>query len=148
VVGIGNEMSGDDAAGLMLINKLNASHEILTLDVGTVPESFIGKMVEAEAEMILLVDAVDFNTDPGSVGLFEIGQISDFWCTTHRVPLRLLMEFLERETGSEVLLLGIQPKSMGFNVAPSAEVETSVAALAELMNKHFFSVIEELRVGG
>ena len=148
VVGIGNEMSGDDAAGLMLVNKLNASHEILTLDVGTVPESFIGKMIGAEAEMILLVDAVDFGAAPGSVGLFGIGQITNFWCTTHRVPLRLFMEYLRQETSSEMLLLGIQPKSMGFNAAPSAEVEASVSALAELMNKHFFSVIEDLRVGG
>jgi hydrogenase 3 maturation protease len=145
VVGIGNEMRGDDGAGVMLARKLDSTPDLETLDVGTVPESFTGKMREVGADLILLVDAVDFGGEPGSVGVFDAEQIPARWCTTHHAPLSILMDFLKQETGSEVLLLGIQPKEIRQNAPPSQEVEASVAALAELMNKQVFSAIETLR---
>ena len=140
-------MCGDDSAGPRLVRKLDASGEVMSLDVGTVPESFVGRMAEAGADVILLVDAVDFGGQPGSVALFEPDQISRGWCTTHRVPLGILMKFIEQETGSDVLLLGIQPKTVYQNAPLSQEVEASVEALAELMNRHMSDAVEKLRAG-
>jgi len=148
VVGIGNEMRGDDGAGPALVEKLDASREVMLLDAGTVPESFIGKMREAGADLILLVDAVDFGGRPGSIAFFQAEEIPEGWCTTHQVPLGVLMRFLGQEAGSDVLLLGIQPRTICQNAPMSPEVEASVGTLAEIINSRLVAGVEALRTGG
>lgn len=145
VVGIGNEERGDDAAGIKLLSALTPKPDVGLLEAGTVPESYTGKMTEANAETILLLDAVDFGAAPGTVALFDHISTPRNAYTTHKAPLGLLMEYLKNESGAEVLLLGIQPKDIRTGAPMSQEVQTAIDSLANLMNKHLFGAIEALR---
>lgn len=145
VVGIGNEERGDDAAGLMLLSKLEPRPEIETLDAGTVPESYTGRMKAADAQIVLLLDAVDFGGEPGAAALFDHLKTPRTAYTTHKAPLGLLMEFVRNESGAEVLLLGIQPKDIRTGAPVSPEVQSCIDSLAILMNKDIFGAIEALR---
>jgi len=133
VVGIGNPLRGDDGAAQALLRRLEGAVDAALLDAEEVPESHLGRIVEARPEVVLLVDAVDLGSQPGGVALLTRGRLPAGGFSTHRPPLSVLMFFIEQETGAEVLLLGIQPKQVEFGAGLSPEVEKTVEALAAIL---------------
>jgi hydrogenase 3 maturation protease len=134
IVGIGNPLRGDDAAGSLVARSLRPAPGVTVIDAEEVPENHVGPMVAAQPRAVLLIDAVDLLAAPGSVALLEAGDLRLHEAWTHRVPLGLLMGVLARETGADVLLLAIQPRQVGLGCALSAEVETSVALVVETLD--------------
>ncbi|MBD3277109.1 MAG: hydrogenase maturation protease, partial [Candidatus Aegiribacteria sp.] len=65
-VGIGNLLKGDDALGPKLVEEL-ASKGLKTVDAGTTPENYIGKVASMEPDTVVLIDAVHLDSKPGSV---------------------------------------------------------------------------------
>jgi len=133
LVGIGNRWRADDAAGPEIVSRVVGRIAATCLDAGDAPERHLGEMVASRGEAILLLDAVDFGGAPGEIALFAAEDLSDRLSTTHTSSLRLLMRYLEAESGGEVLLVGIQPASVSFGSPMSAPVSASVEALAELL---------------
>jgi hydrogenase 3 maturation protease len=134
IVGIGNPLRGDDAAGSLVARGLRPVPGVRVIDAEEVPENQVGPVVAARPTAVLLIDAVDLAAAPGSIALLEAGdlRLHDAW--THRVPLGLLMGVLARETGADVFLLAIQPRQVGLGCALSAEVEASVALVVETLD--------------
>jgi len=135
IMGIGNPLRGDDGAGPRLIESLRESgSKSLLIDAGSAPERHLGEVKAAAPECVLLVDAVDFGGNPGEVRLFSREELGDWRpLSTHRLPLRLVMEYLEEETKARVLLLGIQPHLESFGQCLSVPVRQTVEALAVLL---------------
>lgn len=134
IVGVGNRGRGDDGAGPALIDKLQGRTGAPLVEAEEVPESYLGEIVACEADTVLLVDAVDFGGRPGEVGLFSREDLPGRpTFSTHRVPLRLVMEYLEAESGARVLLLGVQPQLLCFGRGLSAPVQGAVEALADAL---------------
>jgi len=147
IVGIGNAARGDDAAGVEILSRLKEGPEVSLLDTGTVPESYVGKIRESGAEMVVLVDAVDFGGQAGAVALFEHLDVPKTLYTTHRAPLGILMQYIKTECKADVLLLGIQPKDTRIGAPMSPEVRASIDAVAELINRDAAGAIDSLREG-
>lgn len=139
LVGIGNRWRGDDGAGPTLIDRLQGQVEISLLDCGEVPESYLGKMVEAQPDTVVLVDALDFGEEPGSVGIFDSAYLPERPGSTHDVPLRCLAEYLCEETGAKVVALGIQPRTTALGDSLSPEVAQTIDQLSELLIHQFRS---------
>ena len=136
VVGIGNPLRGDDAAGSCVARRLAlASARASIIDAQEVPESYVGRIVAARPDTVVLVDAVDIGGRPGDAAIIESDQIERYDPTTHRVPLGLVMQYLRRETGADTFLLGIQPSQVAFGAPMSREVEESVVLLAGLLER-------------
>ena len=133
VAAIGNPLRGDDAAAKALLGRLEGALEATLVDAEEVPESHVGRIVQAQPEVVLLVDAVDLGAEPGAAALLGKDALPPSGFSTHRPPLSVLMTYLEQETGAEVLLLGIQPKQTQFGAPLSPEVERTVEALSTLM---------------
>lgn len=136
VVGIGNPLRGDDAAGSRVAQRLAlASARASIVDAQEVPESYLGRIVAARPDTIVLVDAVDIGGRPGDAAIIESDQIERYDPTTHRVPLGLLMKYLRCETGADTFLIGIQPYQVAFGLPMSREVEKSAVLLAVLLER-------------
>ena len=133
LVGIGSRWHADDAAGPAVISRVSDRVSTKCIDAGDAPERHLGEVIESGAEAVLLLDAVDFGGVPGEIALFAVGDLPGRASTTHTSSLQLLMRYLEAEGNAEVLLVGIQPASVAFGNAMSAEVVASVDALAELL---------------
>jgi len=145
VVGIGNAERGDDAVGVRLLSRLVAGPDLELLDAGTSPESYAGTIIDSGAETVLFLDAVDFGGRPGEVAVFDhLNAPRDIY-STHLAPLSLLMNFVERESGAEVLLLGVQPRDIRLGAPMSPEVARSVDALASLMGGDVLGAVRALR---
>ncbi len=134
IVGIGNTFRGDDGAGPALISSLKSKvPSQLFLDVGEVPENFLGNMVEWKADTILFVDAADFGARPGSTKLIDTKHLNGGGFSTHSSSLSLVVDYLKRETQAEILLLGIQPGKLRMGDGLSKPVEKAVQKLEEVV---------------
>lgn len=139
ILGIGNEFGGDDKLGLVAAQKLTQvlSHipgvEVLT--VGTVPENFTGKLRKLSPSHIILIDAAEIGERAGTIKLIEPHKIEKQIPSTHNIPLYMLVEYLEQETGSKAIILGIQPKSLSCGTSVSGEVESSVNRLVFMLKQ-------------
>ncbi len=76
---------------------------------GTVPESMTGSLREFHPNHVLLLDAADMGSPPGTVAIIDPEKIPKSHFSTHALPLSAVMEFIEKDTGANVTLVGIQP---------------------------------------
>lgn len=136
IVGIGNELRGDDGIGC-LIARDAAKVELEGLegiDAGIAIENASGAIRNANAGLILMVDAVRVDGIPaGSWSLYPTDALDSFCHTTHSVPLSLIISALADsmpETGFHFLGINIGPTS---DFAPlSAPVEAAREELSAL----------------
>lgn len=132
-MGIGNSLKMDDGAGPWLIKKLKGKklkNDIDLLDAGPAPENFTGRIRRLNPETLLIVDALDLGQGPGTIRAVDIKSVKNNGFDTHSVSLKLLTDFLKNDLpGLRVLVVGIQPKNVGFGSRLSPEVEKAVESL-------------------
>jgi len=137
VMGIGNPCRGDDAAGSLVAQQISDAPGVRVIDAQDVPENYLCQVVNQRPDTVVLIDAVDLDSAPGSVALLDKDQVAGYWPSTHRVPLSLLMEYLERETHARIFLIAIQPHRTAFLEPMSGEVSSSVAGIAAVLKGVF-----------
>ena len=135
MMGIGNPDRGDDAAGSLTVRRMRGKPGLCAIDAQEIPENYLGQVVAERPDTIALIDAVDLGTAPGSMAIIEKHQLAEYWPSTHRVPLCLVMNYLERETRADVFLLAIQPRRIEFGMPVSDEVEAAVSRLVSILNE-------------
>lgn len=137
IIGIGNEMNGDDAAGMFIAKELQKTLKDPKVEIflgGATPENLTGPIKKTSPSHILIIDAADFGAKPGEIKILDKDQIEGAGFSTHSFPLSVFVDYLKQETGAVVILLGIQPKSMKPGEEISAEVlESSKLILAALI---------------
>lgn len=146
VIGIGNPLWGDDGAGPELLRRLREKWEaqelhpdshgqFIFIDAGDSPEDWLIRVSDLSPDLILVMDAMELHTEPGSMALLESEALPEaVCCSTHRLPLRTLLRLWEAG-GSKTLVLGIQPKDRIFREGLSAEVERSIDALTLFLSR-------------
>ena len=137
VMGIGNPCRGDDAAGSMVAQLISDAPGVRVIDTQDVPENNLRQVVGENPDTVVLIDSVDLDSAPGCVALLDKEEVAGYWPSTHRMPLSLLMDYLERETQARIFLIAIQPRHTAFMQPMSGEVHASVASIAELLNDVF-----------
>jgi hydrogenase 3 maturation protease len=135
VVGVGNPLRGDDAAGCLVARRLQGTPGVRVVEAEEVPESFVGDIAAAMPDVVALVDAVDLGAEPGAVAMLEREQVATYAPTTHRMPLSLVMEVVQRRTGADVFLIAVQPLTLAFGAKVSPEVSATVEVLAAVLSE-------------
>ncbi|NYB51358.1 MAG: hydrogenase maturation peptidase HycI [Methanobacteriaceae archaeon] len=139
ILGIGNDMRGDDALGSVLAQKMSHlfadKKNLIVFDCKTVPENFTGAIKKEKPSHIILLDAVEMNKPPGHIRLVEKEEIDNYSISTHAMPLSFFIKYLESTSPSEIFLLGIQPKKMNLIGEISREVEKSMNHVLKVFNK-------------
>ena len=143
LLGVGNRIRGDDAAGPELIEILkkrppDKGKEIFLFSGEEVPENYLIPIANLKPNLVIIVDAVDFGSRPGTVKLFPIRQIPQGSFSTHRLSLRFLGSYLEKEIQAKIFVLGIQPKSIKLEEKLSPEVKKALRDLADFFEKDTF----------
>ena len=135
VLGVGNPLRGDDAAGCLVARRLQGTPGVRVVEAEEVPESFVGDIAAAMPDVVALVDAVDLGAEPGAVAMLEREQVATYAPTTHRMPLSLVMEVVQRRTGADVFLIAVQPLTLAFGAKVSPEVSATVEVLAAVLSE-------------
>ena len=133
VVGVGDATRGDDGAGPLVVRLLEDGGVECAIDSGASPELDTWRLRELAPDSVLFVDAVDFDGAPGDAALLEPTDLRKTGFDTHRAPLKLTMEYLERDLKCRCFLLAIQPKDVKYGASMCDEVRRSAANLAEVL---------------
>lgn len=135
ILGIGNEIKGDDALGSIIAKKASSlfhkNENIVVFDGGTVPENYTGLIRKENPTHIILVDAVDMKKNPGYIRVVEKEEIANYNISTHAMPISFLIKYMETTVNAQIILVGVQPKSMGLVEDISKEVEESIEVVVD-----------------
>ena len=138
VLGAGSILCGDDAAGMLLIEELQARcmpENVLLLAGSTAPENFTGLIKDFSPDLLILVDAAYIGREIGDIGIIESCDIKSAGFSTHMLPLNVMLEYLETTAGIESLVLGMQPGNVDFATEPSAAMQKSIQNLANFISQ-------------
>lgn len=134
ILGIGNELNGDDAAGVEVVRRLQfrlTNRNVLILDGGIAPENITGPIRRFDPKLVILVDCADIGRTPGSIAWLEMDDLGGFSASTHILPPTVLAHYLSSEIGCQVSLIGIQPESLEFGAGLSPEIENAVGDVVD-----------------
>ena len=130
--GIGNVLRKDDGVGVYVCSGITGSGSVSGLTVEVSIENYIGKINRMNPDILVLVDAVDMNSEPGTYKLLDISQTEDTTFNTHNISPGRVSEFFLMP----VYLLGIQPGSIDFGEKMSYLVKNAADNLISIINTY------------
>lgn len=137
LVGVGSDLRGDDAAGVRVVQVLQAlcsqQERCLLCSAGIAPENVTGLLRRFRPDALLLIDAVQMGLPPGHICLLDWRKAEGSSFSTHTLPLKLFAEYLTLELGCEPLLLGIQPQQLMWDAPLSPAVRDSVRQVVQVL---------------
>ena len=140
-IGIGSELRGDDAAGVVIINRLaemakNADcPRFLFINGGSAPENVLGEIRMFQPEIIVFIDAAILGEAPGTIHIIDtrLEKISGVSFCTHSLPLSIVANYIQQTVPCEIFIIGIEPVDMNFR--PDCALTPPVAqAAADVVN--------------
>ncbi len=139
LVGIGSELRGDDAAGLLVVRGLTGNERLLPIEAGPAPENHSYRLRRFQPDLVILIDAAQMDLAPGDIRLIDLNAIDGFGASTHTTPLALFAEYIRAELGCETLLIGIQPGDTTFAAPLTPEVKSAVWQVRHVLQTDFCS---------
>lgn len=145
VVGVGHELRGDDAVGIVIVRHLQSalpkSDKLLLIEAGSAPENITGQIRRFKPHQVLLIDALDMGLPAGTPRFINIERdILEPASTTHTLSLSLLAKYLQMDLRCAVVLLGVQVEQTDLDAPLSASVQTSANDIVEIFATHYSHV--------
>jgi len=135
IVGIGNELNGDDGAGVLVARKikpaLSFSEKLSIVEGSIAPENFSAPIRRFKPDWIWLFDAADLCRQPGHIEIITLEEINGVTVFAHGLPLSIFGKYLQSETGASVIIFGIQPENLEPFTKISEVVGKSIDRLSE-----------------
>jgi len=137
ILGVGQILKGDDGVGPILCQKLSGRISADIMEAGTVPENYIQPIIKQAPENLFVIDAIDFEAEPGTIKVFPAEQLSSAAFSTHTLSPRLFIDLIRRQLDVNVHLIGIQPANLEFGQPLSPPVSEALDILVGLFVKIF-----------
>jgi len=136
VITLGSTLRADDGVGPYVCSHVKFSRpELRLLDAGTTPESIAQTAIDWKPEKIILVDAAHFEGRAGEVRVIPLEAINQHTViSTHSFPLSVTFSIVKEDTGAELVVVGVQAKSLDYKEGLSPEVEETASKLAGYFN--------------
>ena len=141
ILGVGNPMRSDDAAGILVARALSQcecaadTEHIRIIEAGPAPENSTGELRKFAPDFVLIVDAADFRRAPGTIQWIAEESIDGMSASTHSLPLSMLAHYLKLELHCTVKFLGIQLHSNEVGEHVSPDVLNAVAEVVEELDR-------------
>ncbi|MFZ5627174.1 MAG: hydrogenase maturation protease [Bacillota bacterium] len=137
VLGLGNPLYRDEGIGIHLLLRLRQSglaSQIKLVEGGTGGLSLL-PVIETAAQL-LIIDAVNWDKPPGTLGLFsyeQLIQLAQPRLSPHQVALADLLALAcwRGKLPPDLVLLGIQPADIRPGLELSPEVKAAIPAALE-----------------
>ena len=137
VLGVGSELRGDDVAGDLVARELESgckykckSPEARFFFGATAPENLTGEIKKFKPSHLIIIDSAELGSKPGTVKVLAPKDIGGVSFLTHRLPTKIMVDYLQKSLDCKVLVIGIQPKSLDFGKQPSKEVKKSAGLVS------------------
>lgn len=136
VITLGSALRADDGLGPYVAAAVKFSRpELRLLDAGTTPESVAQAAINWKPEKVILVDAAHFEGAAGELRVIPLAAINrSVVLSTHSFPLSVTFSIVKEDTGAELVVVGVQARSLEYGEGLSPEVEASAAKLVNYFN--------------
>lgn len=135
VLGLGNTLLTDDAAGVLVVGELQKADDIpddvSLLDGGTLSFSLLAAITDADG--LVVVDAARMDTPPGTVRCFSGTEMDRFLarrgqCSVHELGLTELLDMarLQGRLPDRRALVAIEPENLAWGAEPSGAVTAAI----------------------
>lgn len=141
LLGIGNDLLGDDGVGPYIAMNLTNSHW-KAFNGGSVPENFIRPLRNLAPDLLVMVDAVDMGMEPGIVRIIPANTIRDHGFGSHQMSLAHLIDLLQSFC-SRIVLIGIQPGCLDPDTPLTPPVMDAADALLTMLESGEIAGIPE-----
>ena len=135
IVGMGSVLKGDDAVGPLVCEQVAGKVSADVIDVGTVPENYIGPVVRKAPRTLLVIDAIDFGAEPGTIKLFKPDELSSIAISTHTLSPGFFIDLIRKEIDLDAYFIGIQPAQVRLGEPVSNEVADAIQRLSEMLTE-------------
>lgn len=148
MIGLGNPLMGDDGLGIAVLERLRARYVLPAgvelVDGGTWGLNLLP--VIEDAEVLILIDAIDSGSPPGTSVRLERAQLPRFLATKispHQIGLRdvLALAELRGTLPADTVAVGLQPQSIALGDPLSPVLSRALDSLTA-------TVLEELAMRG
>ena len=161
IIGVGNVLMGDDGIGVYVAGKLkeyikrvgqrskedkNRGDRVMmvAINCGTTPENYISIIRKSRPGRLIVVDAADMGLSPGSCRIVPPEKVGVMCISTHNMPLSLFKSYVDQFC-QDIVLVGVQPKRMDFDVTLSSAVRGGGDQIVKLIIEKRLSEIEVLK---
>lgn len=141
ILGVGSLLNSDDGVGIVIVENLKKRIEKFKFSAVRViagenaPENYTGEIKRVNPDHILVIDAVDINKEPGNVEVLRLDDIEGVTFSTHMLPIKIMLDYLIKEIGCDITIIGIQPKNLVFAEEMTQEVADSVNNISSIIEK-------------
>lgn len=141
VIGLGNDLRGDDGAGARVVRALRESARSAGIDVRELPGEPVGLLEAWERhEAVIVVDAMRSGAPAGTIRRFELGEdplrrTLRSSSSTHALSLEDALELgrVLNRLPAKLVIFAVEGASFETGDGLSPEVERVTSALAELV---------------
>lgn len=141
VLGAGSMQMADDAAGVLVASNIGEKfgedeYPGLRVYIGyTAPENFTGVIKRFKPDHLIILDAAEMKEEPGSVMVIQPEVISGVSFSTHMLPLKVMADYLKKETGCGMTILGIQSADVSYGGDMTPKVKEAVDEITGTLDK-------------
>ena len=136
LIGIGNEISGDDGFGPELAKRLKPFLGERAIDGGLAPENWTGPISKLGPKILVIADAVDFGGEPGDISIVDPDDLESGLPATHGPGFSPLLFFLKNALPKlETFILAVQPAETGLMKPISPKVESAISKIVRILEK-------------
>jgi|RifCSP13_1_1023834.scaffolds.fasta_scaffold01032_10 hydrogenase 3 maturation protease len=139
ILGVGDDLNPRDRPGILaalLIHELEVPNLTVFL-TGTMPENYTGALRALRPSHVVLIDSAEMGMAPGSLGIIHPERVRGQRFSTHAMPLSLVIEYMEGELTTKVLLIGVQPDPAPPTGPAEARLSTAVIDGLHILRKAF-----------
>jgi len=142
LLGVGNELNGDDAVGCFIADNFIA-RDWLCVNAGTVPGNFVGTIKKEKPSVLVIVDAAELGLKPGEFRKLRREQANSAFYSTHSLPLSEIILQVEGFV-EKVVLIGVQPLRLQQFSGLSNEVRDAAEKIMSILKEGKWSKLREL----
>jgi hydrogenase maturation protease len=150
VVGIGNLIMQDDGAGVHVVNclsEMDIPAEVELIDGGTYSYDLVDFFCQGDT--IIVIDAMQAGGEPGTIyraPLEQLGlQFDSALISVHDLGFVQAAQHVNMLGHyPQILVYGIEPKTLGLGLELSPEIAAQVPKVAELIKKDIDRLLEML----
>jgi hydrogenase 3 maturation protease len=137
IVGLGNNLKGDDAVAMRILESINQAIRLEMLSAGVSLENYLGTIAKKDNDFILIIDAAEFQDDKSFVYFFPEDITGIALGLTHNASLKLAVEYLQKDKASDILILAVKIYHCGFAEALSEPVQRAKIILQNFFLRNF-----------
>jgi hydrogenase 3 maturation protease len=130
ILTLGNTLKGDDAAGPAVAEKLKPEIPDNIIDAGTTPENYIQPIINKNPKVLLIIDAINFDAEPGTIKIFPPDKIKSMAVSTHAPSPQLFLDVIKSSISPRICFLAIQPAQTQLGTPLSTQIQQAIDSLA------------------